>query len=360
MTAERRVRPCVEPAAWLRALQLGAEEETYAATHVRRYERALVAVARALELSPDGNTLLEVAPHLSTEILRAAFPQLQLNTVGGPYQWRHAAPQGEHLDFDLNSAHRQEAWPGFHQHDVVFMGEILEHLHAAPRMVLGCIRRWIKPGGLLVLQTPNAARLWARWALLRGFNPVAPPGEGGDQGHFHEFTRQELVDLAAGLDCEVLEVSCANDYTPPDVSNWRLSMRRLLSAACPSLREAFTMIWRKRRHVLEPSLHSTRLLLHVDRIEQRGEQLCVAGWAADVVDRSPVRQLVLRSARGDSILNVRPMERPDVAAAQAGLVPASSGFIADVPLREVGDVQGAQLLALDRFGDHVRQPLPRF
>lgn len=357
MTTERRVHPAVEPAAWLRALRLTAEEDTYAATHVRRYERALAALARALAQSPDAASMLEVAPHLSTELLRAAFPQQQLNSVGGPYQWQHAAPNGEHLDFDLNSAHRQGAWPGFHQHDVVFMGEILEHLHASPRMVLGCIRRWIKPGGLLVLQTPNAARLWARWAMLRGFNPVEPPREGGDQGHFHEFTRQELLDLAAGLDFEVLEVSCSNDYTPPDVARWRLSMRRVLSAASPALREAFTMVWQKRRHVKEPSLHSARLLLHVDRVERADGCLRIAGWAADVVERVPVRELVLRTERGECALAVRPMDRPDVAAAQRGLVPAHSGFIAEVPLATLGAAPAPELRALDRFGDHVAKSL---
>jgi|GEM_PF-6845572 SAM-dependent methyltransferase len=359
MSAELNLRPAIDPGAWLRALGLSAEEEIYAVTHGRRYRRMLEAVASALNKSPAAETLLDIAPHLSTEILRAAFPSVRLNTIGGPYRWRHALPNGEHLDFDLNTSHHQHAWPGFHQHDVVFMGEILEHLHASPRMVLGCVRRWIKPGGLLVLQTPNAARLWARFALLRGINPVEPPREGGDQGHFHEFTRQELIDLAAGLDFEVLSICCANDYSPPDVSAWRLFMRRWLAAPHSSLREAFTMVWQKRAHVREPSLRSARLLLHLDRMEVSDGYVRIAGWSADAISRCAATRLVLRTARGEVPLLLKPMDRPDVAAVQGGRVPSSAGFVAELRLASAGDLKGARIAAYDDFGDQLEQPLPQ-
>lgn len=39
--------------------------------------------------------------------------------------------------------------------DVVVVGDLIEHL-SNPGLILDGIRRWIKPGGLLVLSTPNA------------------------------------------------------------------------------------------------------------------------------------------------------------------------------------------------------------
>lgn len=54
--------------------------------------------------------------------------------------------------------------------DVVFCGEIIEHLLNIEH-VLGEIRRVLKPGGSCILTTPNLACWYNRIALLGGFQP---------------------------------------------------------------------------------------------------------------------------------------------------------------------------------------------
>lgn len=68
--------------------------------------------------------------------------------------------------------------------DVVAMFEVIEHL-LDPRVVLRQVRRVLRPGGLLVMSTPNFNSL-SRWALGPGWAVLAP-GE-----HVYYFTRKSL------------------------------------------------------------------------------------------------------------------------------------------------------------------------
>ncbi len=59
--------------------------------------------------------------------------------------------------------------------DFIFAGEVIEHL-LSPMELLGEIRRVLKPGGTVVLTTPNLARLQDRLRFIWGCSPkhVAP------------------------------------------------------------------------------------------------------------------------------------------------------------------------------------------
>ncbi len=50
------------------------------------------------------------------------------------------------------------------------MGELIEHVYD-PRVLLGECRRVLRPGGVLVLTTPNLAGLQDRWRFLLGRSP---------------------------------------------------------------------------------------------------------------------------------------------------------------------------------------------
>lgn len=52
----------------------------------------------------------------------------------------------------------------------VVMGELIEHVYD-PRALVGECRRVLRPGGVLVLTTPNLAALQDRWRFLRGRSP---------------------------------------------------------------------------------------------------------------------------------------------------------------------------------------------
>ena len=84
-------------------------------------------------------------------------------------------------------------------HVVLFL-EVLEHLIDDPRHVFSEINRILKPGGYLLLTTPNMAWLFNRLMLLFGKQPQLylnslRYGYKSEMGHFREYTADELMYL---------------------------------------------------------------------------------------------------------------------------------------------------------------------
>ena len=77
--------------------------------------------------------------------------------------------------------------------DVVFLGDILEHL-ADPRPVLRRAHAWIAPGGCLICSVPNVAYWKIRYELLRGRFDYADLGI-LDRTHLRFYTRRSLEHL---------------------------------------------------------------------------------------------------------------------------------------------------------------------
>lgn len=77
--------------------------------------------------------------------------------------------------------------------EVVVFCEIIEHLLMDPLHSLREIRRVLAPNGLLVLSTPNVARLGNVLSMIEGLNIYDPYSGHGPYGrHNREFTRHEL------------------------------------------------------------------------------------------------------------------------------------------------------------------------
>ena len=80
--------------------------------------------------------------------------------------------------------------------DVVIFGEIIEHLLNDPCKVLREIKRILKPGGTLIVTTPNVARLENVSRMIAGHNIYDPYSGYGPYGrHNREYNRHELVTL---------------------------------------------------------------------------------------------------------------------------------------------------------------------
>ena len=80
--------------------------------------------------------------------------------------------------------------------DVVLFCEILEHLLSDPVHALLEIRRVLKPGGTLIITTPNVARLENVRKMIAGQNIYDPYSGYGPYGrHNREYTQQDLFSL---------------------------------------------------------------------------------------------------------------------------------------------------------------------
>jgi 2-polyprenyl-3-methyl-5-hydroxy-6-metoxy-1,4-benzoquinol methylase len=93
--------------------------------------------------------------------------------------------------------------------DCAVFTEVFEHLHYyyVP-LVLSKINRALKPGGVLILTTPNIASLFRRARLLLGIQPIY-------QYHVREYAMSEVVALLREAGFEIIKAyySIINDLT---------------------------------------------------------------------------------------------------------------------------------------------------
>jgi SAM-dependent methyltransferase len=210
--------------------------------HAPRYE---VLLAKVRELAPEQPRILDVGQAYESEELRA-LPGAIVDTLGFGDD-RFPPRDGErHVPFDLNSAEKRDLWPELDGYDVVVCAEVIEHLPVSPLHVLRFLCSALRPGGWLVLQTPNAARIGNRVRLLAGRNPFEQLREDSlDPGHFREYTVDELLALGREAGFEVGGWLTANYFDTGSPPNRAL---RVAEPLVPRrLRGGITLWLRKRR-----------------------------------------------------------------------------------------------------------------
>lgn len=159
------------------------EGHQYAQTHMRRF-------LKTLELMPrggQGKSILEMGCYMQMTPVLKLF--LGYEDVRGCYYGPAgeskfqtvAAPDGREFSchVDLFDAEKDLYPYPDARFDTVLCCELLEHLYFDPMFMMSEINRIIKPGGHLMLTTPNITNLNALHALLRQFHP----------GFFHNYVR---------------------------------------------------------------------------------------------------------------------------------------------------------------------------
>ncbi len=237
-----------------RHLDLDEESLVYLRVQSKRYARLLDIISEIRAgLRKESATLLDVGPSYFTQLLTEQFPGDSILSLGYDSMESRGGhfPEGVKHDsnhfyrFDLNNSQDPDRWIEVPATDIVILGEVIEHLYSAPASVLGFIGSFLKPGGSLVIQTPNAARLVNRIALLIGRNPYEQIRENRDNpGHFREYTSKELLEIAAASGYVVERCEIRNYFAG---RSWVESLYICLNSFMPaSFRDGITLLLRKR------------------------------------------------------------------------------------------------------------------
>ena len=213
-----------------------AESLGYVDTHLTR-------LVKTLEITPPGGAedrILEMGAYL--QITPALRSKLGYGCVRGCYygpagkiDHRSAvSTDGEAFDceIDLFNAERDPyPYPDGH-FSTVLCCELIEHLTEDPMHLMSEINRIVKPGGHLVLTTPNIGSLRGIAAILEGYHPgiftayIRPVADGETEArHNREYTPKEIARLLAnsGFTVTLLETGPFRQ-TPRPEEGWVLNL----------------------------------------------------------------------------------------------------------------------------------------
>jgi SAM-dependent methyltransferase len=128
---------------------------------------------------------------------------------------RHGARYPFHVDrFDIEGP-----FPYDDGHfDIVIFTEVLEHLSRDPLQTMAEINRITKPGGYLLLSTPNCASVRSVIRILRGGNPNIYPvyqRRPSTDRHNHEYVPWEIRELLKLCGFTSSEFKTADVYQDP-------------------------------------------------------------------------------------------------------------------------------------------------
>lgn len=223
--------------AYLRGWAVNNGARDYVERHIDRLEKTL-------DLTPAGGAsdrILEMGAYL--QITPALKTRLGYGEVRGCYygpagKVEHHVVRSESgeeftCDIDLFDAERDPFPYAGDFFSTVLCCELIEHLAEDPMQMMAEINRILKPGGHLVLTTPNIGSLRAIVAILEGYHPgffpayirPARSGEETEARHNREYTPREIARLVAdaGFDLVRLETGPFREAPRPEHA-WVISL----------------------------------------------------------------------------------------------------------------------------------------
>lgn len=230
---------------------------------------ALARFLHTLDRTPlaSGLRMLELGgnPYLFTILLKRFYDcDLQLTNffdkniyerTPGTGRQRISSPafgESYQFDFDLVNLELSDYPYADGTFDVVFFCEIMEHLVIDPLRVFPKLLRIVKPGGRLILTTPNAVRLinFANMVAGSNFFDRYHPDNGVYGRHNREFTVEELELLLrdAGFEIESAETADRYDYNSPCMLKDNYEKPAALGYTKPQLLDMMKKIGADLRH----------------------------------------------------------------------------------------------------------------
>jgi len=206
--------------------EVDPQSMSYLHTHAKRYAYLLAEIKRVRDKknhSTDPITTFDIGPSFFTELYQMKFPEDNLYTLGlnapenrgGHFPQSITYDEKAHFYYNLNDSQYPERWlNGLPKCDIIIMAEVIEHLYTAPEIILNYVKGLLKPNGYLFLQTPNAAELTKRTKMMfQGKNPYQMIREEADNpGHFREYTKKELLNIAKKSNFKVDTIVMTNYF----------------------------------------------------------------------------------------------------------------------------------------------------
>lgn len=190
--------------AFFDGMSMDAASRLYLKYHANRFSFLLGLLEDCIGTMAGGTceSCLDVGPNYLTVLLRECGIASRIDSIGF-HDDRFPCRAGDaHFEFDLRNTVLQERWPRIGPYDLVVMAEVIEHLPVHLPVIFAFLASLVKPGGHLVVQTPNACSLSKRMSFLMGRNPFDLIRDDRENpGHFREYTIRELTDhgVSAGF-----------------------------------------------------------------------------------------------------------------------------------------------------------------
>ena len=227
------------------ATHLNEEEKSYLAVHANRiayFANRVSVYTDKVRLYKGSVRILDVGPHFLTYVMRMQHTEeTVLNTLG--WENPRLMPRqlvAKHFEFDLNNAQYPSKWIKPEGHDIVMMGEVIEHLCTAPELVLLFLKTFMNSNAYLIIGTPNAVSLQKRIAMVKGKNPYELIRiNNTNPGHFREYTGRELTRLCCKTGFKVVEL----EYHNFNCSKGKLrKLKQSLCRAIPQFRDFLSIV----------------------------------------------------------------------------------------------------------------------
>jgi glycosyltransferase involved in cell wall biosynthesis/SAM-dependent methyltransferase len=195
-------------------------------------------LTKTLEITPAGSpaervlemgTYLQVAPALGKRLGYGEVRGCYYGELGVVEHREVTSTDGERfeLDVELFDAEKDVFPYADGYFATVLCCELVEHLALDPMHMMCEVNRILRPGGHLVLTTPNLASLRAISAILQGYHPglfpqyIRPAADGSiDPRHSREYTPFEIRLLLAdaGFEVRLLETGPFYDQPRPELA----------------------------------------------------------------------------------------------------------------------------------------------
>ncbi|MEN6584964.1 MAG: class I SAM-dependent methyltransferase [Sulfuricella sp.] len=129
-----------------------------------------------------------------------------------------------------------EVLPTLGLFDVVTLYHVLEHIPDPIRAVEGILKN-VRPGGLLIIEVPNAGGLFTRL--------MGPRWHYYLDHHVNYFGKRHFYKIATEFGCEVLRIKGDYDFTYPTGRGWKIVVKRMLCMI--GFQDVISVVLRKKK-----------------------------------------------------------------------------------------------------------------